>query len=157
MHPRAVDPHASRLQAGRAANLMEFEAEARRLPRALHHYVAGASEDRATHRRNLRSFRDRAFLPEVLVDVSGRSTETSLFGVRYAAPFGIAPMGFSRQIATDRDVVLTRAAAVGGQDGVAHGLQLLIEEVSRNMGLLGITRPHDVRRIALLRDGHAAG
>ena len=37
------------------------------------------------------------------------------------------------------------AAAVGGEAGVAHGITILQQEVHRNMALLGITRPEQVR------------
>ena len=117
--------------AGHVTNLMAFEARARRhLPRAMHYYVAGYSEDGATHRRNLEGFQSCAFLPECLVDVSARSAATSLFGVPYAAPFGIAPMGFSRLVAADGDIVLARAAARAGVPFILSGASLTrMEEV----------------------------
>ncbi|HEY1228852.1 MAG TPA: alpha-hydroxy acid oxidase, partial [Ramlibacter sp.] len=37
------------------------------------------------------------------------------------------------------------AAAVGGEAGVAHGISILQQEIHRNMALLGITRPEQVR------------
>jgi L-lactate dehydrogenase (cytochrome) len=49
-------------------------------------------------------------VPRVLVDVSGASTETELFGQRYAAPFGIAPMGISALSAYRGDLVQAQAA-----------------------------------------------
>ena len=47
------------------------------------------------------------------------------------------------------------AAAVTGKGGVAHGISLLQQEVSRNMAMLGVTRlgELDARRHLWLRDG----
>ncbi len=112
MHALAVDQQGVRAAARRAANLAAFEDLAKaRLLRALHYYVAGYAEDGAAHRRNLRSLRMCAFVPNVLTDVSQRSTVTSLFGVDHAVPFGIAPMGFSRQMADNRREVSTPIGA----------------------------------------------
>ncbi|MAY63549.1 MAG: alpha-hydroxy-acid oxidizing enzyme [Rhizobiales bacterium] len=129
MYAVTTKPPARGDAARRAANLAEFEQHARRiLPPALFHYVAGASEDGAVHERNLRAFRERAFVPNVLVDVSGRSTATSLFGKDYAAPFGIAPMGFSRMIARDGDITLARAAEAAGVPFILSGASLTAME-----------------------------
>ena len=47
----------------------------------------------------------------MLVDVSKRSQQTTLFGHDYAAPFGIAPIGISALYAYRGDLVLAQAAA----------------------------------------------
>ena len=43
------------------------------------------------------------------------------------------------------------AAAVAGEAGVAHGIALLQQEIHRNMALLGITRPEQVREGRVVR------
>src|SRR5882672_2327783 len=74
--------------------LDDFEAPARSyLPRPMYGYVSGGAETNASLRANRAAFDDYAFVPRVLVDVSTRSTRTTLFGRDYDAPFGIAPMG----------------------------------------------------------------
>lgn len=132
MYALKIRPPARNDLTRRVANLNEFEAKVRRrLPPALFHYVAGASEDEAVHKRNLRAFRERAFFPRVLVDVSSRSASTSLFGVEHPYPFGIAPMGFSRMIAPDGDRALARAAATAGLPFILSGASLTaMEEVN---------------------------
>ena len=156
MHSLTVDTRAAYSQARRAACLTEFEAQAKRaLPRALHYYVAGYSEDGATHRRNLRSFHVRNFVPEVLTDVSQRSTATSLFGVDYAYPFGIAPMGFCRLVAADGDVVLARAAAEARVPFILSGASLTRMEEVRAAGATSWFQayiPGEDSRIAPLLD-----
>jgi L-lactate dehydrogenase (cytochrome) len=145
-----------------AMNLNAFEARAQRvLPPALFHYVAGASEDALVYGRNARAFLQRSFTPKVLVDVSGRSAKTSLFGVDYAQPFGIAPMGFSRLIARDGDVTLARAASAEGIPFVLSGASLTRMEEVRAAGSSSWFQayiPGDEDRIAaLLERVEAAG
>lgn len=145
-----------------AVNLNAFENRARRvLPPALFHYVAGASEDALVHERNARAFRQRSFSPKVLVDVSARTPRTSLFGVEYAYPFGIAPMGFSRLIARDGDVTLAHAASVEGIPFILSGASLTRMEDVRAVGSSSWFQayiPGDEGRIAaLLERVEAAG
>lgn len=134
-YAKRVDPDAAQRQARRPDNLMAYEAAAKRvLPPALHYYVAGYSEDGAAHRRNLQSFRERAFVPQILVDVSGRSAATSILGTSYRQPFGIAPMGFSRLVAGDGDVALASAAAGAGVPFILSGASLTPMEAVRAAG-----------------------
>jgi L-lactate dehydrogenase (cytochrome) len=131
MYALKVRPPARKHLSRRVANLNDFEIETERfLPPALFHYVAGSSEDAIVYTRNLRAFRERAFFPRVLVDVSTRSTATTLFGVQHPCPFGIAPMGFSRMVAPDGDIVLAKAAAQAGLPFILSGASLTpMEEV----------------------------
>jgi L-lactate dehydrogenase (cytochrome) len=135
MHAITADQTAGSGAAHRALNLFDFEMQAGKvLPPAMHRYVAGYSEDGASHGRNLRSFQTKAFVPRVLVDVSQRSAATSLLGVRYPYPFGIAPMGFSRLAAADGDIVLARAAAGAGLPFILSGASLTAMEEVRAAG-----------------------
>jgi L-lactate dehydrogenase (cytochrome) len=92
-------------------SLDDFERAARKhLPRPIFGYVAGAVEDNHSYRDNRAVFEEFAFMPRVLVDVSQRTTEMELFGHKYAAPFGIAPMGISAISAYRGDLVQAKAA-----------------------------------------------
>ncbi|HEY1609432.1 MAG TPA: alpha-hydroxy acid oxidase, partial [Paraburkholderia sp.] len=83
----------------------------RRLPASIYGYVSGAAEDHRTFANNRAAF-DRWMLhPRMLTGVAQRSQEVDLFGVRYSAPFGIAPMGLAGLCAHDGDLSLARAAA----------------------------------------------
>ena len=54
----------------------------------------------------------------------------TLFGQRYASPFGIAPMGIAALSAYRGDIVLARAAAAAGIPAVQSGSSLIrLEEV----------------------------
>jgi len=115
--------------------LNDFERLAeRKLPRAIFKYVAGHAEDGAAHRRNLKSFTERAFVPNVLVDVSRADAATRIFGVEYASPFGIAPMGFSRLVAPDCDVLFAQVAAQAKLPFILSGASLTRLEEVRQAG-----------------------
>lgn len=112
--------------------LNDFETAARRrLPRPLFGYIAGASETNASLRYNSEDFDAYAFRPRVLRDVSGRSTQTTLLGETYDAPFGIAPMGISALMAYRGDVALAEAAAKGRIPMIMSGSSLTrLEDVA---------------------------
>ena len=80
------------------------------LPRAVFGYVANGCEAEAALQHNRAAFQDWHMVTRVLRDVSKRSQETTLFGRRYAAPFGIAPMGAAAVASFDGDNRMARAA-----------------------------------------------
>ena len=105
--------------------LEDFEAPARRyLPRPMYGYVSGGAETNASLRANRAAFDDYAFVPRALVDVSGRSCKTTLFGHQYDAPFGFAPMGGSSMAAYQGDIVLARSAAKANIPMIMSGASL---------------------------------
>ncbi|MFT9159999.1 MAG: alpha-hydroxy acid oxidase [Acetobacter sp.] len=106
--------------------LKDFEQPARkRLPRPLFGYVSGAAEDSATLHANADAFNDVDLVPRVLVDVSARSQNVTLFGRTYSAPFGIAPMGISAMTAYRGDIVQARAAAEASIPMILSGASLI--------------------------------
>jgi len=64
-----------------------------RVPRFGFDFVDGGANDEVCIERNIAAFRAVELLPRYCVDGKGVSTEVELFGRRYAAPIGIAPMG----------------------------------------------------------------
>jgi L-lactate dehydrogenase (cytochrome) len=67
----------------------------------------------------------------VLVDISARSQQISLFGKTYAAPFGLAPMGMSALSAYRGDIVLAQAAADANIPMIMSGSSLIrLEDVA---------------------------
>lgn len=106
--------------------LDDFEIKARRhLPRPIFGYVAGAAEDNRSRHDNCAVFGEYGFTTRVLVDVSRRSQEVELFGMRYASPFGIAPMGINALSAYRGDLVLARAAQQAGILSIMSGTSLI--------------------------------
>ena len=115
----------------RILSLDDFEHAARRhLPRPVFAYVHGGVEDDASKRDNRAAFDELGFVPRVLVNVSKRTTATTLYGQEYAAPFGIAPMGVSALSAYRGDIVQAQAAAAANIPMIMSGTSLIrMEEV----------------------------
>jgi L-lactate dehydrogenase (cytochrome) len=113
--------------------LDDFETAARRhLPWSVFQYIAGAAETSKSLRGNREAFDDHDFITRILVDITQRDTGVSLFGRRYATPFGIAPMGLAALSAYRGDIVLARAAARENIPFVLSGSSLIrMEDVAR--------------------------
>ncbi|OVZ61805.1 alpha-hydroxy-acid oxidizing enzyme [Pigmentiphaga sp. NML030171] len=112
--------------------LDDFEDLARRrLPRPIFGYVAGAAERNSSLRDNASAFAEYGFVPRTLVDVSRRSQSITLFGTRYARPFGIAPMGINALSAYRGDIVLAAGAAEADMPSIMSGSSLIpLEDVA---------------------------
>ena len=117
----------------RILSLDDFETAAKRhLPRPIFGFVAGAAETNAAWRDNRAAFQEYGFVPRGLVDTSKRGQATELFGRRYAAPFGIPPMGIAAIAAYRADLVLARAAARCNIPFILSGSSLIrLEDVIR--------------------------
>lgn len=113
--------------------LDDFEEAARRhLPAPVFGYIAGAAETNRSRRANREAFGLYDFKPRVLVDVSVRDTGVTLLGQRWAAPFGIAPMGLAALSAYRGDLVLAQAAAQHKLPMVMSGSSLIrLEDVAQ--------------------------
>src|SRR5256714_3305457 len=114
-------------------SLDDFEAAARKhLPRPIFGYVAGAVETDWWLHDNRAAFAEFGFLPRMLVDVSKRSQQTTLFGKTYASPFGISPLGISALYAYRGDIVLATAAAAANIPMIMSSSSLIrLEDVVR--------------------------
>lgn len=112
--------------------LDDFErAASRHLPRPVFGYMVGAAETGQSLRGNRGAFARHAFLPRVLVDVSQRSQEVTLFGRSYASPFGLAPLGLSALSAYRGDLVMALAAAQANVPMIMSGSSLIpLEQVA---------------------------
>lgn len=117
----------------RYLSLEDFEAQARRrLPRMLYGFISGGAETGASLRANRARFDDYALVSRVLVDTGSRSTATMLFGRRYAAPFGIAPLGAAALCAYRGDIALAQGAAAAGIPMILSATSLIrLEQVQR--------------------------
>jgi len=90
------------------------EAAKRRLPRGLFEYVDRGTENEVSIRGNRLSFDSVQFVPRPLVDVTGRSMKTTLFGKEYSLPIVIAPTGLAGMLWHEGEVAAARAAAQSG-------------------------------------------
>ncbi|MCC6776113.1 MAG: alpha-hydroxy-acid oxidizing protein [Hyphomicrobiales bacterium] len=64
-----------------------------RVPRFAFDFVDGSANDEECARRNSAALSAVELLPRYCIDPKGTTTEVDLFGRKYAAPFGVAPMG----------------------------------------------------------------
>ena len=90
------------------------EAARRRLPRGVFEFVDRATEDHIAVRNNRDAFHKIRLMHRALVDVSGRKTETMLFGKPSALPMIIAPTGAAGLCWHRGELELARAAAKAG-------------------------------------------
>jgi L-lactate dehydrogenase (cytochrome) len=82
----------------------------RRVPRFAFDFVDGGANDEVCIERNIAAFRAVELLPRYCIEMQGLSTEIELFGARYAAPLGIAPMGSPGLMWPGAEAYLARAA-----------------------------------------------
>lgn len=80
------------------------EAARRRLPPFLFHYIDGGSYAERTLHRNTSDLADVALRQRILKNVSGLSTEVSLFGRKLAIPAALAPVGLTGMYARRGEV-----------------------------------------------------
>ncbi|PXX33692.1 alpha-hydroxy acid oxidase [Undibacterium pigrum] len=83
----------------------------RRLPPFVYDVVAGGASHELALRRNIKAFNDIVIVPRIGLDTSVITTEVTFFGVKYAAPFGIAPLGLCGLVHPNGDILLAKAAA----------------------------------------------
>jgi isopentenyl diphosphate isomerase/L-lactate dehydrogenase-like FMN-dependent dehydrogenase len=85
------------------------QAAARKLPRFVCDFIDGGAEGEAAIARNRAAF-DRAVVTPRIGRQAQSACGADLFGERYAAPFGIAPIGLADLVAPKADLALARAA-----------------------------------------------
>lgn len=86
----------------------------RRVPNFAFEYVEGGAEDEITLRANRSAMEAWRFVPQTLVDTSGRHHRVTLFGTEIRAPLVIAPTGMNGILHANGDLALARAAAKAG-------------------------------------------
>ena len=96
-------------------NLAEIEAAAReRLTALAYEYYVGGANDEVTVRENRSAFERLALRYRVLVDVSRRSTQTSVLGQSIELPVLLAPTAFHRLACDEGEIAAARAASAAG-------------------------------------------
>ncbi|MFK7743331.1 MAG: alpha-hydroxy-acid oxidizing protein [Planctomycetota bacterium] len=82
----------------------------RRTPAFAFDYLDNGCHDNLNLRRNTDELRDVRLEPRYVLDYAGADLSTELFGMRYAAPFGIAPIGLQGLIWPNATEILAAAA-----------------------------------------------
>ena len=81
-----------------------------RVPKRIAGYLLGGADSERGLAENAAAFARMRLLPQYGIDVSRRSTEVDLFGRTYAAPIGVAPVGYASAIWPGSELALAAAA-----------------------------------------------
>ena len=96
-------------------NINDLQALARRrVPRMFYDYVDCGSWSERTYNENSRAFSEIALRQRVAVDISERSTETTMIGEKVSMPVGLAPTGLAGMQIANGEILAARAAEAAG-------------------------------------------
>jgi isopentenyl diphosphate isomerase/L-lactate dehydrogenase-like FMN-dependent dehydrogenase len=99
----------------RARNIADLRTLARRrLPKVIFDYIEGGAEDEFTLRQNCSAFQEITFRPHQAVVPQRCDLRTRLVGHDLSSPVLLAPVGYSRIMHADGEVVAARAAGDAG-------------------------------------------
>src|SRR3954467_2550942 len=106
-----------------------------KLPKWLFEFVDRGTEEEVGLRNNREAFERIKLLPRMLVDVSGRKLDTTVFGKEHKMPIGIAPTGAAGMMWYQGELELARAAkAAGIPFSLATGSITSMEQVAGEVG-----------------------
>ena len=107
----------------------------KRVPRGLFEFMDRGTEDEVSLRNNREVFDRLRFKPRTMVDVSKRSQDNTLFGVKHKMPLVIAPTGVAGLMWFEGELALARAArAAGIPFTLATGSMTAMERVADEAG-----------------------
>jgi (S)-mandelate dehydrogenase len=107
----------------------------RRLPKWLFEFVDRGTEDEVALHNNRDAFERLQLRPRMLVDVSGRKLDTTVFGKEHKMPIGIAPTGAAGMMWYQGELELARAARDAGIPfSLATGSITSMEKIAGEVG-----------------------
>ena len=102
----------------------------KKLPRGIFGFIDGGAEDHIAVQNNRDAYTQLKIKNRVLIDVSKRSTETTIFGKKIAMPYGISPTGSAGLARYGGEIGLAEAAAeMNVPCTVATNALTLMEEI----------------------------
>jgi (S)-mandelate dehydrogenase len=111
------------------------DAARRRLPKGVFEFVDRGTEDEVSLRNNRAGFERIKLRPRSLIDVSGRSMQTTLFGKPMGMPLAIAPTGAAGLCWYEGELELARAAAAAKVPfTLATGAMTSMEKIAKEAG-----------------------
>ncbi|MCC0022838.1 MAG: alpha-hydroxy-acid oxidizing protein [Hyphomicrobiaceae bacterium] len=106
----------------------------RRVPRMFYEYVDGGSWSEQTYRENRSDFERIHLRQRVAIDVSSRTTASSMLGTPSAMPLAIAPTGLTGMVHPDGEILAAQAAE---KFGIRYTLSTVsicsLEDVARHV------------------------
>ncbi|MBD9525290.1 alpha-hydroxy acid oxidase [Paracoccus sp. PAR01] len=82
----------------------------RRVPKMFYDYAESGSYTESTFRENTTDFARIKLRQKVAVDMSGRTTESTMIGQKVAMPVGLAPVGLTGMQSADGEIKAAQAA-----------------------------------------------
>jgi L-lactate dehydrogenase (cytochrome) len=95
----------------------------KRIPKFAFDYLEGGCNEEVNLLKNETDFHDITLMPQYLKKYQGVDTSTELFGHRYDAPFGIAPIGLQGLMWPNSPEILAKAA-------LKHNIPYILSTVS---------------------------
>lgn len=86
----------------------------RRVPRMFYDYADSGSWTESTYRRNESDFEQIQLRQRIAIDISVRSTRTTMLGTEVAMPVALAPTGLTGMQHADGEILAARAAEAFG-------------------------------------------
>ena len=119
-----------------AYNIFDLREQAlSRVPKGLFEFCDRGTEDEVSLRNNRAVFDRIRFKPRTLVDVSKRSLETTILGVKHRMPMVIAPTGTAGLLWYEGEIALAKAARDAGIPfTLATGSMTAMERVADEAG-----------------------
>lgn len=119
-----------------AINVLDFEAAARRaLPPAHFGYMATGVDDDLTLRANRDGYGRLYLRPRRLVDITDADLSTTIFGVKWQTPIGLAPVGNQKAFHAEGELPVARAARLKGTLQIlSTATNTSVEELGKILG-----------------------
>ena len=107
----------------------------RRVPRMFYDYCDSGSYTQSTYRANEADFQSIKLRQRVAVNMTGRSTRSTLVGQPVAMPVAIAPTGLTGMQHADGEILAARAAKAFGIPFTLSTMSICsIEDVAQHAG-----------------------
>jgi len=94
----------------------------KRIPKFAFDYLEGGCNEEVNLLKNVSDFHDVKLMPQYLQNYAGVDTSAELFGHKYDAPFGIAPIGLQALMWPNASEILAKAA-------VKHNVPFILSTV----------------------------
>ncbi|MDJ0786848.1 MAG: alpha-hydroxy acid oxidase [Myxococcota bacterium] len=135
---------------------------ARRIPRFAFEYLDGGCNEDVNLERNTRDLREVELEPRYLRDHAGVDLSTSILGIEYGAPFGVAPVGLQGLVWPKAPEILAKAAFESRLPFVLSTVSTAsietISEITEGSAWFQLYHPtEDALRDDLLKRAEAAG
>lgn len=105
------------------------------LPRIVFEYIEGGASALYSLEKNRRDFLDLHFMPKVLIDISKRSTATTVLGRNLKLPVIAGPAGLAPIVHPDGELAAARAASNAGSIFcVSNASGYSLEEIAKASG-----------------------